>query len=281
MNREDRLRPADHRRVADFIANQAGIQLPEHKRSLIETRIRRRVKATGHQTFATYLDFALSPAGAKGEQILLIDVLTTNKTDFFREPGHFDFLQHHIRNHWAMQGGPGFNRPLKVWSAACSTGEEPYTLAMVMKELQENVEGFEFTIDATDIAPSVLETAKKGIYACSRIAPVAELLRKKYLLKSRDPAKALIRMDRSLRSCVRFYPFNLITGHYPEKPTYDVIFCRNVMIYFNNEDRENILRQLRGTLRPGGLLFIGHSESIGTLRSEFETLMPTVFRRLD
>jgi len=151
----------------------------------------------------------------------------------------------------------------------------------VLREVQKDLSSLEFSIDATDIAPSVLETAKKGIYPHSRISPVAEPLRKKYLLKSRDPSKALVRVDRSLRSCVCFYPFNLITGHYPEKPTYDVVFCRNVMIYFNNEDREKILRQLRSTLRPGGLLFIGHSESIGTLRNEFETLMPTIYRRLD
>lgn len=280
MRQEEHLQPAEHKRVADFIASQSGIQLPEHKRSLIETRLRRRVKATGHKSFTDYLNFALSPDGAMGEQILLIDALTTNKTDFFREPGHFDFLCHYLRNHWVGHSGAGFASPLKVWSAACSTGEEPYTLAMVLSELRDELGRFEFTIDATDIAPSVLETAKKGIYARSRIAPVAESLRKKYLLKSRDPAKALIRINSSLRACVHFYPFNLITGRYPEKPTYDVIFCRNVLIYFNSEDREKILRRLRTALRPGGLLFIGHSESIGTLRDEFKTLIPTVFRRI-
>ncbi|OOE89003.1 CheR family methyltransferase [Salinivibrio sharmensis] len=280
MRQEEHLQPAEHKRIADFIALKSGIQLPEHKRSLIETRLRRRVKATGYKSFIDYLNFTLSSDGAREEQILLIDALTTNTTDFFREPGHFDFLCHYLSNHWVDQSGSGFTSPLKVWSAACSTGEEPYTLAMVLSELRGELVGFEFTIDATDIAPSVLETAKKGIYAQSRIAPVAEYLRKKYLLKSRDPAKALIRMDTSLRACVHFYPFNLITGHYPTKPTYDVIFCRNVLIYFNGEDREKILRRLRMALRPGGLLFIGHSENIGTLRDEFETLIPTVFRRI-
>lgn len=281
MNREDRLLASDHRRVAEFIGKQAGIQLPEHKRSLIETRLRRRVKATGYKTFAAYIDFALSSEGKDGEQILLIDVLTTNKTDFFREAGHFDFLTRYIRKQLAPANAAGFSRPLKVWSAACSTGEEPYTLAMVLKEVQAELEGFEFSIDATDIAPSVLETARKGIYPNSRIVPVPEALRKKYLLKSRDASKGLVRVDKSLRSAVRFYSFNLITGAFPEKPTFDVIFCRNVMIYFNNENREQIIRQLRASLRPGGLLFIGHSESIGSLRTEFETMMPTVFRRLD
>ena len=281
MIREDRLQPGDHRRVAEFVGAQAGIQLPEHKRSLIETRLRRRVKATGHATFRAYLDFALSPAGRDGEQVLLIDELTTNKTDFFREPGHFNFLNRYVAKELAPHSGPGFSRPLKVWSAACSTGEEPYTLAMVFREIQEEYRQFEFTIDATDIAPSVLEIARKGVYPLGRVAPVSQDLRKKYLLKSRDPEKGLVRVDRATRSTVHFYSFNLITGKFPEKPTYDVIFCRNVMIYFNNEDREKIIRQLRALLRPGGLLFIGHSESIGSQRAAFETLMPTVFRRLD
>lgn len=280
MTTIDQLRPADHRRVAAFVAKTAGIQLPENKRSLVETRLRRRVKATGKGNFTHYLDFALSVEGVAGEQLLLIDALTTNKTDFFREAAHFDFLTDYVRGHLARHRQVGFSRSFNVWSAACSTGEEPYTLAMVLSDLSAEIPGFRFNIVASDIAPSVLDIARKGIYPNARIAPVKESLRKKYLLRSRDPAKGLVRVNKALREMVTFSSFNLITGDYSELDHYDAIFCRNVMIYFNTKDREQIINNFQSVLLPGGLLFIGHSESLGVHRQAFETLRPTVFRRM-
>lgn len=280
MTREISLSVRDHRRVAHFVQQAAGIQLPERKRSLIETRLRRRLKATGYADFSSYLDFALDEAQQTREQVQLIDAITTNKTDFFREPPHFAFLESHIRDHLALRRTIGWERPLSVWSAACSTGEEPYTLALVLSDLQENLPGFCFQIQATDIAPSVLEVARKGVYTTSQVEPVPKALRYRYLLRSRDPRQGLVKMGPELRRVVRFSEFNLIHGNYPDKPVHDVIFCRNVMIYFNNEDRLKIIDRLRQTLYPGGLLIVGHSENIGDQRSYFETLRPTIYRRL-
>lgn len=279
MSSAHSLSESDHRRLAEFVGRVAGIQLPAHKRTLIETRLRKRLKVTGRPTMRDYVDYALSPTGVD-EQVLLIDALTTNKTDFFREPAHFDFLERFVREELAPERNLGWKSPLSVWSAACSTGEEPYTLAMVLFELQAELPGFHFSIDATDIAQSVLETARKGIYRVDRIAPVPQGFRKKYLLRSRNPDKGAIRMAPALRRVINFYSFNLISGEYPSAPQYDVIFCRNVMIYFNGPDRERIIGQLRASLKPGGLLFIGHSESIGHQRGGFESLIPTVYRRL-
>lgn len=276
---EDGLAPRDHRRVAAFIEKTVGIQLPEHKRALIETRLRKRVRETGHDSLGHYLDFALSAEGRVSEQPLLIDAITTNKTDFFREPVHFQFLVHHVRQTLAPRADIGWRSPLRVWSAACSTGEEPYTLAMVLLELQQSLPGFHFEIDATDIAPSVLVTAQRATYPEDRIEPIPMPLRRRYLLRSRSSTRRLVRFTPEVRRCVRFYPFNLINDAYPDTPEYDIIFCRNVMIYFNNEDRQRIIGQMRTSLHDGGLLFIGHSESIGNQRHDFETLVPTVYRR--
>ncbi|WP_404416153.1 CheR family methyltransferase [Marinospirillum sp.] len=273
---QDGLTADDHKRVAAFIERIAGIQLPEHKRSLVETRLRRRLRATGYPSIRAYLDFAFSSEGEAAEQLLMLDALTTNKTDFFREPAHFAFLMQHVKNQLAPLKKTGWTRPLKVWCSAGSSGEEPYTLAMVLCELERQLPGFHFTLWATDIAPSALATAKTAVYDHQRIAPVSEALRKRYLLRSKDPKKQLIRMAPELRNRVEFDQFNLITGRYSDLPTFDVIFCRNVMIYFSPEDRDKVVRQLASRLVKEGLLFIGHSESLGSCRAYFEQLIPTV-----
>lgn len=274
------LSAEDHLRVAQFVQSTVGIQLPEHKRNLIEARLRKRLRATGLRNFTEYLDLALSETSDGGEQEWLLDAITTNKTDFFREPEHFTFLRQHLLELLGNAEVAEVGRPLNVWSSACSTGEEAYTLAMVLSEVKREQPEFNFHIHASDIAPSVLAVARQAIYPVARIAPLAEPLRQRYLLKSRDPARQQVRISPELRARVSFSRFNLINGDYPESPEYDVIFCRNVMIYFNNTDRQTIIERLRASLRIGGLLFIGHSESIGHQRAGFETLYPTVYRRI-
>lgn len=277
MDKDQGLRAADHQRVAAFIERIAGIQLPEHKRSLVETRLRRRVKATGYASIQAYLDFAFSPAGEATEQVLMLDALTTNKTDFFREPAHFKYLIQYVKTILLPLKKVGWIKPLKVWCSASSTGEEPYSLAMVLCELERQLSGFRFELLATDIAPSALVTAKKAIYDHQRIAPVPEALRKRYLLRSKDTRKPLIRMAPELRERVEFDQFNLITGRYAELPIFDVIFCRNVMIYFCAEDRDRVVQQMAQRLSQQGRLFIGHSESLGAHRHIFEQEIPTVY----
>ncbi|QSR34616.1 chemotaxis protein [Marinobacterium iners] len=274
------LTAEDHLRVAQYVQSTAGIQLPEHKRNLIEARLRKRLRATGQSSFTAYLDLALSDADNEAEREWLLDAITTNKTEFFREPEHFRFLSQYLQQALSSGHEAGVSRPLSVWSSACSTGEEPYTLAMVLSELKRDKPEFNFQIHATDIAPSVLSVARQAIYPVARIAPVDEPLRHRYLLKSRDPARQQVRIVPELRERVSFSRFNLVDGDYPRTPEYDVIFCRNVMIYFSNDDRQNIIERLRTSLRVGGLLFIGHSESIGHQRNGFETLYPTVYRRI-
>ncbi|MDF2178240.1 protein-glutamate O-methyltransferase CheR [Aliiglaciecola sp. CAU 1673] len=280
MNDEVSLSRADHQRIADYIGRHTGIQLPDHKRQLIETRLRKRLKATGKASISEYLDYAFSPEESGLELVLLVDALTTNKTDFFREANHFEALRDFVF-HGVSNGQRWHESPFRIWSAACSSGEEPYTLAIVLWELAEQIPGFRFVIDASDISTKVLDHAMTGIYDVARIDPVPEYLRKKYFLRSQDPAKRLIKMSKQLREVIRFFSFNLITGDYGRSAEYDVIFCRNVMIYFCDEDRAKVIRSLRGELKPNGLLILGHSESIGNQREGFEPVAPTVYRKVE
>tara|TARA_R110000851_G_scaffold135045_1_gene270458 strand:- start:51464 stop:52300 length:837 start_codon:yes stop_codon:yes gene_type:complete len=278
MSAGDGLSAADHRRVSDYIGRVAGIQLPDYKRKLVEARLRKRMCATGYSDFSGYLDFVLSPAGESVEQIMLVDALTTNKTDFFREPGHFQFLERYLRGR--LEKAP-LERPLRVWSAACSSGEEAYSLAILLSELALEFQGFEFQIEATDIAPSMLDKTRQGIYPEDRVAPVPLELRKRYFLRSRDPGKRLVRMGPALRSHLNVRPLNLISDDYGPDGHYDVIFCRNVMIYFNQTDRASIVQRMNRALVPGGLLFVGHSESIRSYQAGFISEEPAVYRKRD
>lgn len=273
---EASLTPANHRRVAEFMERAAGIQLPAHKRSLIESRLRRRVATGGYESISDYLDAVLAADGCRSERDLLIDALTTNKTEFFRERAHFDFLGSYLKTMISERGGhPG---ACHVWSAACSTGEEPYSLAMLLHDVHLEHPEFTPSLMASDIAQSVLDTARQAVYPIARAESIPMAWRRRYLLRSRDRSRGLVRIVPALRQSVHFFPFNLISGDYPEDESLDIIFCRNVMIYFNDRDRARVVERLRRCLRPGGLLFVGHSESIGR-RSDFETLRPAVFRR--
>ncbi|HCS62904.1 MAG TPA: chemotaxis protein [Cellvibrio sp.] len=272
------LTDRDHKRVAAFVEDVAGIQLPGYKRQLVETRLRKRMRVVGLEKISNYVDYVFSEHGEQ-ERSALIDVITTNKTDFFREPAHFDFLISHLERQLRL--GAHQNYAVKIWSAACSSGEEPYTIAMLLAELQLGWPEFRFRITATDICSTVLNQAKNAVYRQDRIGPISERLRKKYLLRSKDELKKLFRVDNSIRSNIDFGLFNLISGEYAEQKKYDAIFCRNVMIYFNDQDRAKVIRNLVSCLVPGGLLFLGHSETIGNQREGLRAVSPTVYKRVD
>lgn len=275
----DPLSDRDHRRVAKFIEHTAGIQLPLSKRSLIEGRLRKRQRALGYRSLHEYLDFALDTAAGEDELIHLLDAITTNKTDFYREPDHFRFLRRHIQGELAPRRDAGWKRPLRVWSAGCSTGEEPYTLAMELMEARRDLPGFSFEIQASDISVTCLQTAQKAVYAHQRIEPVPMELRKRYLMRSRDKSRNLVQMGPELREKISFRSFNLLTDSYDFKSRFDIIFCRNVMIYFSNEDRLQIAQRFAHALGSNGLLFIGHSETLTDRASGFQQLVPTIYRK--
>ncbi|MFM2484612.1 CheR family methyltransferase [Celerinatantimonas yamalensis] len=267
------LHDRDHKRLALFIDKVAGIQLPAHKRSLIESRLRKRLLATGRDQFKTYLDWALSDTG---EQVMLIDALTTNKTDFFREAGHFEFLMQYLQQRLVSEPHKARYR---FWSAGCSSGEEPYTLAMVLQNIKEDYPHFNYSIEATDISPSVLATAQQGIYHHSLVQPVPIAYRKKYLLRKKNKQLDLVKVSPELKRNICFESFNLVTGNFATMGEFDGIFCRNVMIYFSQAQRQIIITQFAQALSPQGLFFIGHSEGLSGQQFGLNSLIPTVYQK--
>jgi chemotaxis protein methyltransferase CheR len=265
-------------KLSSFILNNYGIKLPITKKTMLEGRLQKRLRALNLNSYKEYCDYVFSAHGQEAEIIHMIDVVTTNKTDFFREAVHFDFLSNHILPKYCNSNFSA--KPFKVWSAGCSTGEEPYTLAMVMSEFSEKNAGFDFSILATDISSRALNAGTTAVYAKEKIAPVPFPLKKKYLLKSKDENKRTVRIIPELRTKVNFRRFNFLDSHSPFTQNFNVIFCRNVLIYFDRPTQEKVILNLCSKLEPGGYLFLGHSESISSMNLPLMQIQPTTFKKI-
>jgi len=265
--------------VAEFIGKEVGIQLSASKHTLVEGRLRKRLRKLGFNGFKAYLDHVLNTLEGKNERLHLIDAITTNKTDFFREPEHFRYLVEKALPEIEKKRQLDGRRELSFWSAGCSSGEEAYTLSMVLNEAAERHRGLKFNVLATDISKSCLTTARNAIYPERRIDPVPMPLRKKYFLRSSDSTEELVQMGPELRNPIQFGSLNLIANSFGLSQKMDVIFCRNVMIYFNNSIREQLVRRFEQQLIPGGYLFVGHSESLNGLENGLEQVAPMVYRK--
>ncbi|MDR3553408.1 MAG: protein-glutamate O-methyltransferase [Syntrophobacteraceae bacterium] len=270
----------DYHRLSKFIHDSCGITLPPAKKTMIEGRLRKRLRALGIESFGKYCEFVFDSGGMQSEHIHMIDVVTTNKTDFFREPDHFDYLTRTALPQLMLAHMPGARKKVNIWSAACSTGEEPYTLAMVLGEFAEVCPGFDFSILATDISTEVLEKARLGIYDHDRAVPIPMVLRKKYLLKSRQKEKGLVRVTPELRNCVKFRRLNFLERDYGIEDRMDVVFCRNALIYFDRPTQERLVARFLNHMAPGGFLFVGHSESLHGMDLSVEQTATTVYRKL-
>lgn len=246
---------------------------------MLEARLQKRLKILGIGTFEEYRRYVFGPEGQHRELTHLIDVVTTNKTDFFREPGHFDFLTRKALPEIIDHRGNFILEPLRVWSAGCSSGEEPYTLAMVLTEFAADHEEFRFSILATDISTRVLITAQKAIYPEERISDIPLNLKKRYLLRSKDKSCQLVRICPQLRSRIVFRRINFMDEDLGIPEKMDIIFCRNVIIYFDKSEQQNLMWKFHRQLRPGGYLFLGHSETLNGLDVDFATVGSTVYRK--
>lgn len=263
----------DFRRLARFVTETSGIKMPPSKRSMLEGRLRKRVQSLGFPGFAAYCAYLFDGNGLAEEAVHIVDAVTTNKTEFFREPTHFSYLADRL-----LPGlDPQRRRPLKLWSAACSTGAEPYTMAMILEDWAESRAGFDYWILATDLCTEVLATARHAIYPEEAIEPVPLGYRHRYLLRSRDRSRRLVRIAPELREHLRFACLNLMETDYATDSDFDIIFCRNVLIYFSKEDQGRVLRRLCGHLVPGGTLFLGHSEAIAGFDLPLKAAAPAVF----
>ncbi|MDR3568908.1 MAG: protein-glutamate O-methyltransferase [Syntrophobacteraceae bacterium] len=270
----------DFDRLSKFIHDSCGIRLPQAKKTMMEGRLRKRLRALGIESFGKYCEFVFSSDGMESEYIHMIDVVTTNKTDFFREPDHFDYLSGTVLPELLRSRKPGVRKKLNLWSAACSTGEEPYTIAMVLREFGQACPGFDFSILATDISTEVLEKARLGIYEHDRAIPIPMTFRKKYLLKSRQKERGLVRVTPELRNCVEFRRLNFLEKDYGLNDRMDVVFCRNALIYFDRPTQEKIVNRFTQHMVRGGYLFVGHSESLHGMELPLEQTATTVYRKL-
>ena len=274
------LRDREFQRFSSYIFDNVGIKMPPAKKTMLEARLQKRLKALGIATFEEYGDFVFSPRGLDTEMVHLIDVVTTNKTDFFREAAHFDFLVKTALPTILSDRGDLRVQPVRFWSAGCSTGEEPYTLAMVLAEFAAAHPDFRAAITASDICTQVLQTAKTAIYPEDRTDTIPLNLKKKYLLRSRDASKGLVRICPQLRSLVTFQRINFMDEDLGLADKMDIIFCRNVVIYFDKPTQQKLMRKFHKQLRPGGYLFIGHSETLSGLDVDFRPVASTVYRKV-
>lgn len=269
----------DFERFSALIYDSCGIKMPPHKKTMLESRLRKRLRILEMNTFEEYSEYVFSPEGMKDELVSLIDVVTTNKTDFFREAAHFDFLTEVALPHLINSYQTGVDRPLRVWSAGCSSGEEAYTLAMVLSEVAEAIPKFTFTILATDISTLVLEKARQGIYSMERVEPVDLALKKKYLLRGKGDQQKMVRVIPKLRSLVTFRRLNFLDRDFDLDHQMDIIFCRNVIIYFDQATQKTLLEKLAGKLSSGRYIFMGHSETLNGLNLPLSQVSPSVYQK--
>jgi chemotaxis protein methyltransferase CheR len=267
----------DYKRLCSLIYDQAGIHLGTERKTMLEVRIKRRLRELEIPSYGEYCDFVFSPEGMKEELIHLIDVVTTNKTDFFRENGHFEYLAQKALPEFVESNSTG--RPFTIWSAGCSTGEEPYTMAIVLNEFAVTHPGFRFRIMASDISNLVLAKAEAGIYAEDDIKPVALPLRRKYFMRSRDKMRPRVRVVPEMRRQVEFRRLNFMDSDYGLREKIDAVFCRNVIIYFDRPTQERILLKLANCLLPNSFMFVGHAETLHDMTLPLTPIAPSVYRR--
>ncbi|HEY3348073.1 MAG TPA: protein-glutamate O-methyltransferase [Nitrospirota bacterium] len=260
-------------RIAAFIYKVCGIKLPPAKKGMLTARLAKRMKALQMNNFADYIHYVESPQGQKEELTLMINAVSTNKTDFFREPGHFDFLCSEALP--TLERMSGHSQRLAVWSAGCSSGEEPYTLAMVLSECSNTRN---FHILATDISTRTLDIAAKAVYPENLIEPIPMNLRRKYLLRGKGKNEGVYKITPELRNLITFRRLNLMDSDFGIR-NIDIIFCRNVIIYFDRETQIELFRKYYNAMSPGGYLFIGHSETLDGISEKFIRVAPTIYRR--
>ncbi len=263
----------DFRRFSTLIYEQSGINLVPEKKTMLTGRLRKRLRDLSMDSFGEYYAFVSSGQGQANEMVRMINVVSTNKTEFFRESKHFDMLKKIVLPDLIETGKWRPGRSLNVWSAGCSTGQEPYTIAMVLSEYAADNRSGDFSILASDISTRVLDTAAKGIYPVSTVAPVASDLRRKYFMRGKTGREGFCRIVPELRRCVQFRRINLNEGNdFGIRKQLDVIFCRNVIIYFDRETQRKLFKKFYDQLAPGGYLFIGHSETLHGVNDQFKVV---------
>ena len=266
----------DFKHIAEALHNHAGIALHEGKAALVYSRLAKRVRALGLRNFAEYVELVESPEGREERQNMTA-ALTTNVTRFYREPHHFDHLRDVVMPELAARARAGGR--VRLWSAACSNGQEPYSMALTVLEKLPEALDLDVRILATDIDPNMVADGRAGIYSDDLLTPVPAFGRRHF--NPVDDRPGYSQASEALRRLVVFKELNLI-GNWPMKGTFDVIFCRNVVIYFDDATQERVWSRFAPALKPGGALYIGHSERVsGPSAPLFQTCGLTTYLRAD
>jgi chemotaxis protein methyltransferase CheR len=270
------LAPALFTKFQELIYQEAGIWLGTHKHALLTGRLARRLRLHGLTNMQEYFSLVTQP-DQQHERAVMIDCITTNETHFFREPRHFELLSQHVFPRWHQEAVAGQRATrLRVWSAGCSSGEEPYSLAMLLLKHFPPENGWDLEVLATDICTRVLEKAREAVYPIEKMKDIPPEYLRAYMLKGRGEHKDVMKVCPELHRVVRFARVNLHADSYPIQGFFDLIFCRNVLIYFDQKSKEKVINGIIRHLSPSGLLFVGHSEHLGGIAPGLKTVAPTV-----
>ncbi|TLX77144.1 chemotaxis protein CheR [Labilibacter sediminis] len=271
------LSSKDFDAFSNFIYSEFGIKMPAVKRIMLQGRLLKRIRHLKMKSYGEYKDYLFSKEGQKEEIFNFLNVVTTNKTDFYREPIHFDFLKSKVLPEFNAKAG---HEPFKIWSAGCSSGEELYTMSITLNEYKRENPTFKFSILGTDISQNVLGKAAKGVYPMNKVDIIPLELKKKYLLKSKSKENQTVKVRPELQSSLSLKYLNLMDASYSNiTEKFDAIFCRNVLIYFDRATQESVINKLSSHLKTGGYFFIGHSESLTGMDVPLEHIKPTIFRK--
>jgi chemotaxis protein methyltransferase CheR len=271
------LSDAEFHKLSNFIYNNYGIKMPISKKGMLQARLQNRLRENGMTSFKDYSEFVFNGKEGEAEIVHMIDVVSTNKTDFYRESAHFDFMHSHILPEF-LENSPG--EVMKVWSSACSSGEEVYTIGMVMNEFLGGKKHFDYHVLGTDISTRILSKAANAVYHEDRIANLPLDQKRKYFLRSKNRENLSVRVIPEIRQKTSYQRLNLMDEAYIQIPkNHDLVFCRNVLIYFDRPTQEKVITKLCNHLKPGGYFFLGHSESITGIDVPLKQIKPTIFRK--
>jgi|SRR5579871_1233692 len=269
------LRPADFRRFSEMVHRESGIQLGTVKTELLRARLAKRMRALFLTSFREYYQLVLSD-GTGEEMARMLDVVTTNKTEFFREDKHFILLSQRFLPALLQEAAQRADKTLRIWCAACSSGEEAYTLAMCALEAVKDTDT-KVKILATDLSSRMLHRAVTGVYEKEKIQGVPSVLLQKYFEGEGKAPDRVYRAGSALREIIHFHRFNLNGGDFPFRNPFDVIFCRNVMIYFDQATQQELVCRMAGALRKGGYFFTGLAESLLAIKHPLKSIAASVY----
>lgn len=275
FHREPKIKHSDFIRISTFVEKTYGLKLPDFKKYLIQSRLLKRMNALGIRTYSEYLDYLFDPKN-KSEIQNMIDVVTTHKTDFYRENDHFEFLEKTILPEFSAK-----TDEITLWSAGSSTGEEAYTLAFVINEYNRlNTRKLDFEIYGSDVSQTSINEAQNAVYQLDKTVGVPKEILKRYFLKNKNPEKRLVRIVPEIRKHVHFFKLNFLEKTYNVDKKFDIIMCRNTLIYFARETQKLVLTKLIEHLKTGGYLIIGHSESIFSMNLPVKLVKTTIFKKI-